>query len=171
MPEPLSATLPAPPQGPTVRSFCPADQAAARSLIQSGLAEHFGFSDEHANPDLDDIAASYPAQGHLFLIAETGGEVVGTAAMLRAGPESGRIVRVSVARYCRRQGVARALMAHLWDDAWRRGLPRLWVETNDDWRDAIGLYTALGFEEYARGDGSVFLSRWLSPCNPYRRSA
>ena len=157
--------------GPHIRRFEPADQAGARRLIQAGLAEHFGFADEDANPDLNDIAASYPAQGHLFLIAESGGDLIGTAALITAGVEAGRIVRVSVARDHRRQGVARALMARLAQHARALGLVRLWVETNDDWADAIGLYVALGFREHARGDGSAYLSMEIAPCNPPGRSA
>jgi hypothetical protein len=45
--------------GTLVRPFRPADQVAARALIEEGLGEHFGFIDRDANPDLDDIAASY----------------------------------------------------------------------------------------------------------------
>jgi GNAT superfamily N-acetyltransferase len=157
--------------GPHIRRFEPADQAAARRLIQSGLAEHFGFADEDANPDLNDIAASYPAQGHLFLIAESGGDLIGTAALIAAGKEAGRIVRVSVARDHRRHGVARALVERLAQHARALGLVRLWVETNDDWADAIGLYVALGFREHARGDGSAYLSMEIAPCNPTGRSA
>lgn len=166
MREPMPATA-----EPHIRRFEPADQAAARRLIQTGLAEHFGFVDEDANPDLDDIAASYPAQGHRFLIAESGGDLIGTAALITAGKEAGRIVRVSVAPDYRRRGVARALVGRLAQHARALGLVRLWVETNDDWADAIGLYVALGFREDARGNGSVYLSMAIGPCNPPRRNA
>ena len=43
----------------TIRPFRASDQAAARSLIEEGLGEHFGCIDRNANPDLVDIAASY----------------------------------------------------------------------------------------------------------------
>jgi ribosomal protein S18 acetylase RimI-like enzyme len=161
--------MPVPPF--TIRPFRATDQTATRDLIQSGLAEHFGFADETANPDLDDIAATYPARGHLSLVAESRGAIIGTAGMLMAGPETGRIVRVSVAPAHRRQGIARALMACLKEHAHARGLDRLWVETNDDWPDAIGLYVALGFRETARADGSVYLAADLAPCNPAPQDA
>ena len=33
------------------------------------------------------------------------------------------------------------------------GLVRLWMETNDDWMPAIGLYRACGFAAYDHRDG------------------
>jgi ribosomal protein S18 acetylase RimI-like enzyme len=150
----------------TIRSFQSADQTAARRLIMAGLAEHFGYADEYANPDLDDIAANYPARGHAFLVAESGGNLIGAAGLRLVGSEAGRVVRVSVARGHRGQGIARALMMRLHELAARMGLDRLWVETNDDWADAIGLYVALGYREYARADGSIYLALELAPCNP-----
>ena len=42
-----------------MRAFRADDQAAARTLIEEGLGEHFGFIDRDANPDLDDIATTY----------------------------------------------------------------------------------------------------------------
>ncbi len=167
----MFADTPMPRNDLHIRPFCATDQAAARRLIVAGLAEHFGYADEHANPDLDDIAASYPARGHVFLVAEAGDELIGTAGLLLGGPEVGRVVRVSVAREHRGQGIARALMTRLHEHAATMGLARLWVETNDDWMDAIGLYVSLGYREYARHDGSVYLALELAPRNPHERRA
>jgi hypothetical protein len=38
----------------------------------------------------------------------------------------------------------------------------VWVETNEAWRDAIALYQRMGFIEYARRDGLVFLELRLA---------
>jgi len=154
-----------------IRPLRPTDQVAARRLILAGLAEHFGYADEYANPDLDDIAANYPARGHVFLVAEVEGALIGAAGLLLVGSEAGRVVRVSVAREHRGQGIARALMTRLHERAAMTGLDRLWVETNDDWTDAIGLYVALGYREYAHADGSVYLARELAPRNPDEHGA
>jgi len=151
--------------GFTIRAFLPDDQEAARSLILAGLAEHFGWADEAANPDIDDIAASYLAGGHIFLIAELDGLLVGTAGLLLEEGKSGRVVRVSVTQAHRRQGIARMLLLQLCRAARARGLARLWVETNDDWDDANSLYLALGFVETARYEGSTYFALCLSPRN------
>lgn len=150
----------------TIRPFAPGDQAAARALILAGLAEHFGWADERANPDTEEITASYVNAGHVFLVAECGAALVGTAGLVLEADGGGRVVRVSVDRAHRRRGIARALLLGLCAAARARGVTRLWMETNDDWPDAIGFYEALGFREYARHDGSVYLAFDLAPDQP-----
>lgn len=139
-----------------IRPFAPADQASARALILEGLGEHFGQVNAAFNPDLDDIAGSYLAPGHTFLVAEAGGILLGTGA-LRAERAEGQIVRVSVRRDRRGRGIGRALVMALLEAARTRGLDRVWVETNDDWRAAIGLYHHCGFRESDRRDGCTFM--------------
>ncbi|HEX6122165.1 MAG TPA: GNAT family N-acetyltransferase, partial [Ktedonobacterales bacterium] len=144
------------------RPFTPADQAAARQLILDGLGEHFGFVDASRNPDLADIAATYLARGHVFLVAERAGALVGTGALLVAEEtRAGQIVRMSVAGAQRRHGIGRALVAALIAAAQARGLRRLTVETNKDWYDAIGLYIASGFREDTLDEESIYLQRTL----------
>jgi ribosomal protein S18 acetylase RimI-like enzyme len=145
------------PPAVSLRPFTPADQAAARQLILSGLGEHFGYIDETKNPDVDDIKAHYLEQGHLFVVAESGAALAGTGALITEAAEIGRIVRMSVARQYRRQGIGRMIVAHLIEMARQRGLRKILVETNLDWDDAIGLYKRCGFSEYGRDDESVHL--------------
>jgi len=141
--------------GVTIRPFAPNDQDAARRLVLAGLGDHFGAIDETRNPDLDDIAATYVLPGHLFVVAERDGRVVGTGALVTEEPGVGRLVRMSVDRAERGRGIGRALVRHLIEAARSRGHRRLVVETNDDWHDAIGLYLACGFTEEDRRDGEV----------------
>ena len=141
-----------------MRLLLPGDQETARCLILAGLGEHFGCLDESRNPDLDDIMASYVARGHVFLVAEINAEMVGTGALILAGDGTGQLARLSVAAAFRRQGIGCALVACLLETARARGLARLWVETNDNWEDAISLYRGSGFEEYDRAGGNVYLA-------------
>jgi ribosomal protein S18 acetylase RimI-like enzyme len=147
-----------------IRAIGPGDQEAARRLILAGLGEHFGYIDETCNPDIDDIATNYVARGDVFLVAMLGGELAGTGALIVGGPEAGRVVRVSVAPAQRRRGIGRALVAGLMEAARTNELRRLWVETNDDWDDAIALYRSCGFREYRRSGGSAYLALDLA-CN------
>jgi GNAT superfamily N-acetyltransferase len=140
-----------------IRPFVPEDQRAARALILTGLGEHFGWVDETRNPDLEDIAASYAPPRGTFLVAVAGDMLVGTGALRRTDGYSGEIVRVSVRRDWRGQGVGRMLVARLLEQAREQGLKRVVVETNNNWYDAIGLYRRCGFAQYAQDDVSVYL--------------
>jgi ribosomal protein S18 acetylase RimI-like enzyme len=140
-----------------IRAFAPGDQTSARASILEGLREHWGRLDPSLNPDLDDISASYIAPGHVFLIAEIGHALAGTGALIVEGA-TGQIVRVSVSPLWRRHGVGKTLVAALLEAARARGLVRVWMETNDDWKDAIGLYRRCGFQEFDRRAGCVFMA-------------
>jgi len=141
-----------------IRRFLPEDQIATRWLILQGLGEHFGYIDETLNPDLNDIEAYYLRPGHVFVVVEHYREVVGTGALLLESADTGRLVRMSVKKKFRRQGVGRAVVCHFLQLAKRRGLIQVLVETNHDWYDAIGLYHSQGFREYDRDDESVHMS-------------
>lgn len=150
-------------QTPTLRAFAPDDQPAARALILEGLGERFGFIDETRNPDVDDIAAHYLTPGHLFLVAELAGVVVGTGALLfEDDGATCQLARVSTRRDLRRQGIARLIVAALLAEARQRGRRRAWVETNETWHEAIALYQRLGFTITERRDGLVFLALRLA---------
>ena len=149
-----------------IRPFAPADQIAARALILEGLREHWGWLDPSLNPDLDDITASYLTPGHVFLVAESGRALAGTGALIVDG-DMGQIVRVAVHPQWRRRGIGHALVAALLEAARARGLARVWMETNDDWLDAIGLYRRCGFQEFDRREGCVFMALrpgWKPKC-------
>jgi GNAT superfamily N-acetyltransferase len=133
----------------TIRHFAPADQTTVRAIVNAGLGEHFGYVDERYNPDLDDITASYLDKGHVFVVAEHAGFIVGTGALVVEDARTGRLVRMSVIPEHRGKGIGRALVQRLIDLARRRGLARLVVETNRDWADATGLYRACGFRQVA----------------------
>lgn len=139
-----------------LRRFAPADQSAARAVIESGLKEHFPEFDPGLNTDLDDICASYMSRGHAFLVAEHDGALVATGGLL-VGEQEGQIVRVSVLASHRRRGVARAIVTALIAEARRRGLHAVWMETNDDWTSALALYLALGFRPFDHRDGCIYM--------------
>ncbi|MBK9051502.1 MAG: GNAT family N-acetyltransferase [Chloroflexi bacterium] len=145
-----------------IRPFTPADQSAARQLILAGLGQHFGWIDESRNPDLDDLQRHYLDQGHLFVVAEKQGVIVGTGALKGETPGVSRMVRISVSLAHQRQGIGRQLVTHLMQQAWARGDQRIVVETNLDWWDAIGLYHSLGFSQYDQDEESVHLHLYNS---------
>lgn len=128
-----------------------------RELVLAGLGDHFGTIDETMNPDLDDIAAAYLAHGHLVVVAESDGQIVGTGTLVTETRWTGRIVRMSVAKRVRGRGIGKQLVRHLLDAARARGFQRVQVETTQEWEDAIALYRACGFQTEGFRDGDIHL--------------
>lgn len=150
-----------PPNSQQERTIARSDQDVVRSVVLEGLSEHFGFIDESLNPDLDDIAATYPASGHVFLVAQEGDQVVGTVGLLMESPERGRMMRLSVRKDQRRRGIASALLSRLIEVATERGLTELVAGTEADWSDANGFYEAAGFSVLRRSEHGVQFQRPL----------
>ncbi len=130
-------------QNRTIRPLQEADVPDVRALIETGLAEHWGVYDASRNPDLNNLMDAYA--GADFLVARNNGRIVGCGALVPAGDCTGQIVRMSVAREMRRQGVATAILQALITCARDRGLRRVVLETTETWSDARGFYEANGF--------------------------
>ena len=147
-----------------IRPFIPADQTAARTLILTGLGEHWGSIDETLNTDVDDIAVHYPPEtADFFVVEDASGAIIGTAALTRDDAETGRIARMSVAKSARGRGIGKRLVSHLESAARARGYRRLVCETTQDWTDAIALYTATGFTELGVWDDDRHFEKVLNP--------
>jgi len=136
--------------------FRPEDQEPVRNLILAGLKEYWGTLDESKNPDLRDIAESY--QKGLFLVAWLDHEIVGTGAFLPRPVETAEIVRMSVARPVRRQGVGRQILTELCRKAHQRGFTQGILETTATWQNAIAFYKAFGFQISHHTTDDVYFS-------------
>jgi GNAT superfamily N-acetyltransferase len=136
----------------TIRPFQPADQVEAKALILAGLVEHWGFLDPTLNPDLDDITSHYAEA--TFVVARQGGRLVGTGALVPRCAEQAEIMRMSVAKELRRQGIGRLLLQRLCVVAQGQGFQRVILETTDTWHDVIQFYQQFGFQitHYHAGD-------------------
>ena len=141
----------------TIRRFSLHDQKETRALILEGLGEHFGFIDETANPDLEDIQEYYVNTGCVFLIAERAQEIIGTGCLVRTGPETGKLVRMSTAKSCRREGVGTALLNALLNEAREMQITEITVATEPDWTDAVSFYRSHGFVAFGKDEIDIFL--------------
>ncbi len=137
-----------------IRPFQSTDQVAVKHLILTGLEEHWGFLDETRNPDLDDIASVY--RNDTFLVAEMGGQIVGTGALIREDEEVARIVRMSVDKNLRRRGIGRKILLTLCDVARQQGFRQISLETTETWEDAINFYLQNGFQVIETRDGDIY---------------
>ncbi|MBT3187615.1 MAG: GNAT family N-acetyltransferase [Anaerolineae bacterium] len=132
--------------------FQPSDQAIVKALILSGLEEHWGFLDESKNPDLDNIAVSY-AEGTV-LVAWQDDEIIGTGAFIPRSESQVEIIRMSVKKELRRQGIGRKILTELCKRASQDGYKEIILETTETWQDVIDFYLQYGFEitHYESGD-------------------
>ncbi|MEO7447165.1 MAG: GNAT family N-acetyltransferase [Humibacillus sp.] len=95
--------------------------------------------------DLDGLRAP----GVSFWAAREGNEVLGCGALTEVEPGHGEVKSMRTAPAARRRGVARAVLAAILDEARRRDLTQLSLETGsaDFFAPARSLYAAHGFVE------------------------
>lgn len=134
--------------------FQPENQTAVRSLILDGLAEHWGQLDPRKNPDLNDIATTY-AKAH-FLVAWDENTIIGTGALVCRTVDTAEIVRMSVSRKVRRQGIGRMILEQLIAKAKEEGVNRITLETTETWQEVIAFYLSAGFHITHCQDGDVY---------------
>ena len=133
-----------------LRLFQPNDQSVVAALINNGLSEYWANFEPSYNPDVLDIQGSYVDQGHEVWLLEDGGEIIACGVLKVYEDGTGEIVRMSVDRERRREGIGRFLLTHLIKRANLLNLASLIVETNANWLGAIALYEQAGFVEYKR---------------------
>lgn len=86
-----------------------------------------------------------------YVVAESGGEIIGYAGLF--SPSSGveaDIQTVTVVKQRQNQGIGRALLANLLEEAARRAAPAVLLEVRVGNESAIHLYESFGFVEIAR---------------------
>lgn len=103
--------------------------------------------DPCANPDLDDISTNYVDRGAEVVVVEIGGAVVATGILLAVPEGRGRILRMSVDRHFRRQGLGRQIVEELVRRAGGRAMVEVVVRTDTPWASALALYRSCGFTE------------------------
>ena len=102
--------------------------------------------------------AGVPGRGVILLVAEREGRIVGTVQLQHAesenGAHRGEVAKLLVHPSQRRQGIARALMIALEDEARAAGKTLLVLDTREG-DPSNDLYRALGYREAGRIPGWV----------------
>ena len=137
---------------PTIRDFAPADQKIVRELIIEGLGEHWGSIDSSLNQDLNDIAASF-GFGKTLVATLVDGTIVGTGTILPRPANMAQIVRMSVSRQVRGQGVGQLIAATLVEQARSWNCDRVILETASHWPEVVAFYLRCGFHITHEVDG------------------
>lgn len=131
---------------------------------------------------LDDLAPTAPAESRHALdlaalraptvrvwVAVDGADLVGTGALAALEPAHEELKSMRTDPRCRGRGIGRRLLEHLVDDARRRGVRRVSLETGSMafFAPARSLYAAAGFTTcapfgaYVADPNSVFMTRLL----------
>ena len=126
------------------------------NLILAGLEEYWGWLDDSKNQDLRDITDSY--RDRIFLVACLEQQIVCTGALLPRSAETAEIVRMSVARQLRRQGIGRQMLTELCCRAYQRGFIQVILETTATWKNAIAFYQDFGFQISYYADDDVYFT-------------
>jgi GNAT superfamily N-acetyltransferase len=132
------------------------DANAARDVIVAGLTERWGAYEAGLNPDLESFPASYP-DAHI-VAAKSNGQLVGVGILLPTGPNSARIVRMSVRLDKRREGIGSTILSSLLSRARDLDIHDIALETTATWQSAVHFYKAHGFvPAYQAGGEQYFI--------------
>lgn len=130
------------PASVTIRQFEPADANATVALWEAcGLTRP--WNDPHA-----DIARKLAVQPELFLVAEAGGDIVGSV-MAGYDGHRGWMYYLATAPAHRGQGVGGSLVAAAEGLLAAMGCPKSQLMVRDDNHPAIDFYTGLEYEPNA----------------------
>jgi GNAT superfamily N-acetyltransferase len=119
----------------------------ARKVIFDGFSEYFSTVRPELNPDLTSILKYYSKTGNLFLVGLVDKEVVCTGGLNREASDVARIVRMSVAKPYRKQGIGLKMLTKLEHAAKQMGYRKIVIETNNNWEKPISLYMRAGYKE------------------------
>jgi putative acetyltransferase len=136
-----------------------------RALLQEHLDSMKLYSPPESIHALDLEALRQPEI--TFWTVWENGELLGCGALKELDPQHGEIKSMRTSAHHRRRGVATALLAHILEEARRRGYQRLSLETgtHEAFAPARSLYAAFGFTPCEPFNGyhldpySVFMTR------------
>jgi ribosomal-protein-alanine acetyltransferase len=109
-------------------------------------------SQSHAAPWSEGNFRDALAAGYSTIVGDAGGMVVAYGVLLLA-PGEAQLLNLTVAPHARRQGLARALLAHFLDTAVELGAEQCFLEVRVSNLAATALYEQAGFVPVARRAG------------------
>jgi len=138
------------------------DARALLAALDAHLSERYPPA-QRFGPNLR-VEQTEPGRG-VFLVARVEGRPVGCGAIRLLGGGDAEVKRMWVDPAVRGQGVAKAVLTRLQDEALELGATRLVLETGIYQAEAIGLYRGSGFEsvecwgEYAASPTSLCMAK------------
>ncbi|WP_433612194.1 N-acetyltransferase family protein [Dactylosporangium sp. CA-139114] len=136
----------------TIRSYRPTDHRACRQLWAEMTAADAGL---YGGPSDDDSGAAFEEYltrldlSGMWVAADVSGGVLGMVGLLLDG-RGGQVEPLVVSASRRGEGIGRTLLAHVADQARRRGLGQLSISPSARNLDAIRCLHAAGYDALAR---------------------
>jgi len=138
-----------------IRQYTPADTQGVIDVILPIQQSEFGIPITlEAQPDLLNIPGFYQQGTGGFWVAEAGGSIVGTIALLDIGNRQAALRKMFVSQTHRgaEHGVARQLLATLLDWSRLQGIDQIYLGTTGAFLAAHRFYEKNGFTELARSE-------------------
>jgi N-acetylglutamate synthase-like GNAT family acetyltransferase len=132
------------PDGLLFRTFRPGDEGAFLRLNEDWISKYFEMEPAD-RAIISDPQTHILDGGGEICIAEQNGAAIGCCALIAIGPGEFELAKMTVAEQSRGSGVGRRLSQFAIDEARRRGVHRLYLESNTKAAAAIHLYEQLGF--------------------------
>jgi ribosomal protein S18 acetylase RimI-like enzyme len=139
-----------------IRAYREDDEAAVAALWRRA----FAYTPPWNVPE-EDIARKLAVQPEVFFVAESGGQIVGTA-MAGYDGHRGWVYYVAVSPSHRRQGIGTALMRHAEQALSAMGCPKLNLQVRAGDHGAVAFYRRLGYDVEER----VSMSKRLTGPSP-----
>jgi N-acetylglutamate synthase-like GNAT family acetyltransferase len=127
-----------------LREFKPGDEAAFRHLNEAWINKYFELEEKDLQTLHQPETYILAQGGHIFM-AEHAGKAVGCCALIRIADGAFELSKMGVAEEERGRGIGRRLLEYVVAEARRRGMKRLYLETNKKLENAIHLYESIGF--------------------------
>lgn len=154
----------------------------SRPEIHALLAEHLRHMHELSPPESVhalDLGGLQAADVTFWSVWDEGGVLAGCGALKQLSPRHGEVKSMRTPAGRRRQGAGRAVLAHIVDEARRRGYRRLSLETGSmaAFAPAQRLYESFGFTYcgpfagYVEDPNSVFMTLELQPAPAWAPAA
>jgi GNAT superfamily N-acetyltransferase len=153
---------------PTTVAIEPIGTAESAALLSAYWTEltsrHLGRDASEA--EVAATAAEYTSP-HLvpplgaWLVVRLEGRVVGGIGMRELEPGVGEVKHMYVLAEARRRGIGRRLMVAVEDEARRRGLHTLRLDTRRDLLEAIALYASRGYLEIPAFTRGEYVDHWF----------
>lgn len=141
----------------TTRRYQVADRQTFIDLNRDWIEEYFVLEDSDRQ-QLEELEAFILAKGGQIIVALIDDQVVGSGAILSPhhDPEDGQkwleIIKMAAQKDLRGQGIGRAVLEALIEEARSMEADAIWLETNADLKAAIRLYERCGFQHLSVDD-------------------